>query len=187
MQTAILRSLPLFVICMLCALHAGHVRTTSELHKTIVLVGPSGVGKSTLGNCLVNQRPCLNATQDSPFQTRNSANGCTRNSSLACNTDLCVIDTMGFGDPHADSRHSFELFERALAQVNNRVDLVLFVIKEGRLKKELFAFFGLFQEKVFADKMKHNSAVICNQCRSGWLAENRREHSLLDQLLRSCS
>ena len=163
--------------------------TTNNSHKTIVLVGPSGVGKSTLGNCLINQHASLNATQDYPFQTLDSANGCTRNSSLACSnkTDLCVIDTMGFGDPQADSRYSFELFQQALVQVNNSVDLVLFVIKEGHLTDEHFAFLRVFQEKVFNGKMRNNSAVICSQCRAGWLAENRRENRQLDKLLRSCN
>ena len=157
------------------------------LRKTIVLVGPSGVGKSTVGNCFINRLGWLNTTQEYPFPTNNSANGCTRNSSLACNDDLCVIDTLGFGDPQADSRYSFELFQQALTEVNNRVDLVLFVFKQDRLKDELFAFFRIFQDKVFAGKMRHNSAVICSQCRAGWLAENRRENLQLDQLLRSCN
>ena len=155
--------------------------------RTFILVGPSGVGKSTLGNCLLNRNASHFTTQCHPFEAKDSANGCTKKCTMANNDNIAVIDTVGFGDPHIDSRTSFKLFQNALASVNNRIDGVLFVMSSGRLKPELVDFFRVFQEDVFQGKMAKNSMLICSKCNKGWLQKNRQENAYLNQFINSCN
>ena len=155
--------------------------------KTVILVGPSGVGKSTIGNCIVNKDPSLRKTQSFPFATKNSANGCTVNSTLKVTDEFIVIDTVGFGDPNISSRKAFELFTNALDLVFNNVHMVLFVIQEGRMRRELVDFFRIFQEDVFNGRMVNNSVLICSKCKQGWLATNRALNKDLDSLLNKCN
>jgi putative ribosome biogenesis GTPase RsgA len=100
-----------------------------KLKKTVVIVGPSGFGKSTIANCIINQNPSLNLTQSYPYATKNGANGCTTGPVWHHNDEYVVIDTVGFGDPSISSQESFYKFQQALASVNNFVDIVIFLMK----------------------------------------------------------
>ena len=101
--------------------------------------------------------------------------------------DLIVIDTAGFGDPTINSTSTFEVFREALQMCNNKVDLVLFVIQEGRITNELLQFVRIFQHKVFQGRVLKNSALICNKCNKGWLQANRRNNTHLNQLINNCN
>ena len=155
--------------------------------KTIILVGPSGVGKSTIGNCLLNKDASLNSTQNYPFKTQNGANGCTRNGNVAISDDFLIIDTVGFGDPEMSSRDSFRNFQQALRSVNNQVDLVLYVMQEGRFRSEINDFFHIFHDEVFAGKVANNCVLICSKCHRGWLARNRQSSFQIDGLINRCN
>ena len=109
--------------------------------KTYLIVGLSGVGKSTIANCIINKNPDLFYIRSYPFNTSNSASGCTRNFQVSYDNHIKVIDTVGFGDPSINSTAAFEVFQQALELVDNDVHLLLLVMQEGRFKKELIDFF----------------------------------------------
>ena len=155
--------------------------------RTFILVGPSGVGKSTLGNCLFNRNASLNATQCHPFVAKDSVNNCTNKGIMAKNDIIAAINTVGLCDPHIDSRKSLKTFKKALSSVNNHIDGVLFVMSSGRLKPELVDFFRVFQEDVFLGEMSNNTMLICINCNKGWLQKNRVTNSYLNELINSCN
>jgi hypothetical protein len=80
---------------------------TATLTQTILLIGETGVGKSTLGNALLNTKA---------FTTGRNLMGVTDTtmpaSMLIDGINRCVLDTPGFEDPHgndADERHLSEM------------------------------------------------------------------------------
>ena len=100
--------------------------------KVFILVGYTGSGKSTTGNCILNQQADLNSIQRRPFPTSDSSVGCTRRFSSMKNANVTILDTVGFGDPQYDPNEIFGEFKRALDQVDNQVDCVLFMVRKGR-------------------------------------------------------
>ena len=183
--------LRLFYICWTASCLAGSLSGASAENgrkKTIVLIGPSGVGKSTLGNCLLNNDPSINLTRNFPFMTNNSANGCTANSvSASNNNNLLIIDTVGFGDPSISSQDSFLRFKEALDAVNYTIDVVMFVLVEGRLEREIIDFFKVFQDEVLQKRLAKNSILVCSKCNKGWLASNRMRSPCLNELIERCN
>ena len=127
------------VVVLLNVFGMGEVEARGK--KTLLLVGPTGAGKSTIGNCLLNRKPSLFHIQEYPFATNNGANGCTTSATMSFNHEMVVIDTVGFGDPSINSTAAFEVFQQALELVDNDVHLLLLVMQEGRFKKELIDFF----------------------------------------------
>ena len=152
----------------------------------VILVGYTGSGKSTLGNCLINRQASLNLTQSFPFVASNDASGCTRNAVMSFNDDLVVIDTVGFGDPMYAAVNVFDVFRQALALVNNKVNLVAFTMREGRFNMESVAFFELLQNGTFGGKLANNSVLVCNKCAAGWLEKNRQQNRYLNEAINNC-
>jgi len=62
--------------------------------KVFILVGYTGSGKSTTGNCLFNQKADLNSIQRRPFPTSDSSVGCTRRFSSMKNANCTILDTV---------------------------------------------------------------------------------------------
>ena len=160
---------------------------TSIRRKTIILAGYTGAGKSTLANCLFNQQGSLYHVQTHPFPTSDRANGCTAKATMLSNSKYDIIDTVGFADPRFNQTAVIETFQAGLALVNSTVDLILFVMKQDRVGKALDTFFTIFKNEVFRNRMVDNSVLICNNCREGWLADNRLDNEFLDEILDNCN
>ena len=154
--------------------------------KTYLLVGMTGSGKSTLGNCLHNKKGDLNMIRDMPFFTSDSPAGCTKVSSLAVGAEAIIIDTVGFGDAELEERHIVRDFKEALKNVSNKIDAVLFVVKEGRFTRETVEFFQLVQTEVLKEKCVNNSILVVTQGKKGWVAKNRN-NSNLNAVLANCN
>ncbi len=87
----------------------------------IVILGPTGAGKSSLANVLLGQEPeCDNCT----FPVCNGADSCTKETTYAAgnyvssNGDLfTVIDTPGFGDSDNDDNELINEMISALKDI----------------------------------------------------------------------
>ena len=80
-----------------------------------------------------------------------------------------------------------EEFKQGLALLDNKVDLVLFVMQPHHFSVHLDNFFEHIHEKVFKRLMYSNSVLLCSDCPKGWLANTRRDSDLLDRMLNLCS
>jgi hypothetical protein len=137
--------------------------------KTFLLVGLTGSGKSTTGNCILNRSGEYAKVNNTPFEASDSASGVTEKFEKAQYAqELIVVDSIGFGDPQFNQSYVFGELKKALADIDNRIDGVLFVMKAGKFRKEMADFFELVQERVFKNKCKNNSHMIITSCRKGW-------------------
>ena len=150
-------------------------RYITDSKPVIVLLGEMGVGKSTIGNCLINLNASEELIRDSPFATNNNVISCTNHSSVFSGHEFVVIDTVGFGDPLYHVNTTLSLFKNALELVNYRIDLLLFVTESGRLTEQTIEFFETISQNLLIDKVMQNAIFICNKCRQGWIDIQLRE------------
>ena len=149
-----------------------------RLRKTIMLVGVTGVGKSTIANCLLNQRGDLDSIEKG-FNTSSNAAACTVNFTIRSNDNFTIIDSIGFGAPDLSASKILQEMRNTLRQVNNRVDLVLFVIKWPRLCNVTRQFIMTFQKDVLQNKARLNSALIVNHCdKPGWILKPEQQDNI---------
>ena len=154
--------------------------------RVILLIGETGSGKSTVGNCVINHNASVHLIRNYPFNTHKDAQGCTDKPTMAFNDGFVVIDTVGFADPKYNASVSYEMFAQALRLVNNRVDLVLLVSREGRITKQTTDVYNFVSSHLFRELLSHNSAYVCSRCANGWISKNRRKNEHLDAMLRNC-
>jgi hypothetical protein len=156
--------------------------------KTYILVGLTGSGKSTTGNCIYNKTGALDAIQEHPFPTSDSSSSCTKSFNVATNDSLSIIDTIGFGDPTIDKVKSLDDFKTALSEVNFSVDCVLFLVRKGKFSQDVVEFFKTFQESVLKNKCVKNSILIVTNCETGWVeADEQRSNEFVKNILKNCN
>ena len=150
--------------------------------KTYVLVGMTGSGKSTLGNCLFNRDGALDKIERTPFNTSNTADGCTTAFVTASNDAVQLLDTVGFGDACQRDERTASAFDAALASVDSQVDAVLFVVRAGRFNRATVDFFRWIQTSVFEQRCVNNSVLIVTDAHKGWVAQNRANTHVAEAL-----
>ena len=151
-----------------------------------MLFGIAGVGKSTLSNCLLKQRGDMASIHDGGFQVSEDAGSGTLHFELKSNDQLTIIDSIGFGSPDFNASYILAQMRGVLNKVNNRIDLVLFVIKKGRLTNDTYQFIRTFQEDVLRNASRTNSVLVVNQCERGWLDKPaQRSNPFMTQILAS--
>ena len=143
--------------------------------RTIMLFGIAGVGKSTISNCILNRKGDMESIQDGGFQVSEDAGSGTLKFELKSNDQFTIIDSIGFGSPDFNASYILAQMRGVLNKVNNRIDLVLFVIKKGRLTNDTYQFIRTFQEEVMGGKARLNSALLVNQCEKGWLNKSGQQ------------
>jgi hypothetical protein len=153
--------------------------------KVYLMIGLTGSGKSTLGNCIINGSGELTKINDLPFGTSNDSSGCTREFIVGHNDQVKVIDSIGFCDPQIDESAILNSLKRSLERVNNQVNCVLFVVKQGRFTNEVVNFFRFIQEKVLRNRCLSNSILIVTGGTPGWV-ETEREKAYLKRVLENC-
>ena len=157
------------------------LHVTAKTHRTYLLVGLTGSGKSTLGNCIINRGGDWGSIRNYPFVTSDSSAGCTRTFAAAGNADMMLIDTVGFCDPQFTPEYTLEQLKAALAHVNNQVDAVIFVVRRDRFSNQLVELFEAIQEKVLRGKCRHNSILVITSCQKGWLARDEQRNNVFVQ------
>jgi len=121
---------------------------------TVVMVGPTGQGKSTLGNMLVGGRSGY-----MPFKTSDDFNSETLESAHADFThDLKphrVIDTIGFLDTRMDAAENMDKFATFADRSPAGIDAFLFVMKKGRFTEQSLGQLAAFRSVAGADALQH--------------------------------
>ena len=140
--------------------------------KTYILIGLMGSGKSTTGNCILARSGEIERIK-SPFETSDSADGCTKKFQYSGNDNVKILDTVGFGDPGMEDEKTLSELKNGLKNIENKVDGVLFIVRNGRFTNEHVEFFRDIQEGVFLNKCKNNSILVVTNCENGWIEKEK--------------
>ncbi len=142
-----------------------------KTYKKILLVGITGSGKSTTGNCLINQSADEDMIKNGAFITDSGANGCTQffNKQKSKKSNFLVIDTVGFCDPNIKHAECLDNLRKAIKSADYKIDLTIYVFQAGRLTDDDVYFF-----KTAFKELKHlqksNSLLVVTKCQKGWAA-----------------
>ena len=154
---------------------------------TILLVGNAGKGKSTTGNCLINQSSDEDKIRYGPFKTSDSANSCTQNAELVESSSFRIIDTVGFGDPTKTSEECLQNMTNAIDKVNRKIDLIIYVCQNGRFKDDDVECFKLNMDYLKKNLPNTNSFVLINKCCKGWVEKKGRLSRDLNNAIHNCN
>ena len=188
------------LFALACALRvtvAGTLIAKTTQTKTYVLVGATGSGKSTLGNCLLNNNADLHYLESHPLRASGGAERCTHSFETASNADVTVVDTLGYGDDVTLDHRYAQQFADALTTVDNRVDALIFVVRAGRISRATAQFFDWLHSDVLAtmrgdngdddaSSVISNSLLVITDAPTGWLAQNSRASHFLNRTLARC-
>lgn len=153
------------------------------------MIGLTGSGKSTLGNCLLNNSGVLEKIKEKPFLTSNDSTGCTQLFQLEQNEEIIVIDTIGFGDPQFKQEFVLENLREALKKVDNKIDGVLYTVNQGRFTNQIVECFQIIQKEIFVDKFIKNSLlVVTGGNGEEWLKKtSQRDNEYVQGFLEMCN
>ena len=152
--------------------------------KTIVIFGITGVGKSTVSNCIFGGKGDLNSIQNGPFPVCEDAGSGNIDFEIHSNDKYTIVDTIGFGSADINATFALDRMRHGLAHVNNQIDYVLFVIKKGRLTNDTYQFIRTFQLEVMRNKSCLNSILLVNRCERYWMNRKaQRDNVFMQQIL----
>ena len=155
------------------------------MFKSFLLVGISGSGKSTTGNCIFNKSGANDLINKTPFETSDAALGCTLKFQHVRNSKVTILDTVGFGDPEVAKQDILGELKKGMQLLDNKVDCVLFILRKSRFTNEIVQFFELVQETIFKNKCLNNSILIITDCQKGWVAKQTDE--VLKKAVANCN
>ena len=136
---------------------------SSAAKKTIVVFGISGVGKSTISNCLFNQRGDMASIVDGPFPVSEDCGSGNLEFWLRSNAHFTIIDSIGFGSMEFNAAYILDQMRSVFARVNFEIDCVMYVIGKGRLTNETYQFIRTFQDEVMRGKARLNTENFAAQ------------------------
>lgn len=110
-------------------------------------VGKSGVGKSTLGNCMITGCPTGSA-----FETSASANSCTQTISWRQSEDCFYCDVPGLPDTNADNTKMY--YDLIIEEARKDLTALLFVFKYERIDHAVYS-----KAKLLFRELKKSNAI----------------------------
>lgn len=141
----------------------------------VVLLGPTGVGKSHLVNMLYNQTVSRSATSVSSV-TRNMRITQGTATVLGQTRDVNVIDTIGFCDSELSPSDVMNTVKQHLTSIYYDIDKVVLVCAAGRLEQQQQAAIRQIMEWLRYTDNKVNFVLVYNKCDG--LDEAQREDLL---------
>lgn len=135
----------------------------ADLNKvTIVMVGPTGQGKSTLGNMLAG-----GGAGYAPFTTSDDFDSETIESAHSdftfAGSNHRVIDTIGFLDTRMDAVQNMDKFAGFADRAPGGIDAFLFVLKKGRFTEQSLGQISAFRA-VAGDEALRHAILIFTHC-----------------------
>jgi len=126
---------------------------------TLVMVGPTGQGKSTLGNMLAG-----GGMGYQPFTTSDDFDSETIESAHSDFTYAAAnhraIDTIGFLDTRMDASQNMDKFACFADRAPGGIDAFLFVLKKGRFTEQSFGQLSAFRAVAGDDALRHTILIF---------------------------
>lgn len=126
---------------------------------TTVMVGPTGQGKSTLGNMLAG-----GGAGYAPFTTSDDFDSETLESAHADfmfdMTSHRAIDTIGFLDTRMDATQNMDKFAAFADRAPGGIDAFLFVLKKGRFTEQSLGQLSAFRAVAGDDALRHTILIF---------------------------
>ncbi|CAE8742988.1 unnamed protein product [Polarella glacialis] len=126
---------------------------------TLVMVGPTGQGKSTLGNMIAGGGAAY-----APFTTSDDFDSETLEASHADFEfdfrTFRAIDTIGFLDTRMDAAQNMDKFAGFAHRAPGGIDVFLFVLKKGRFTEQSLAQIAAFRAVAGDEALRHTVLVF---------------------------
>ena len=95
--------------------------------KTVLLMGPTGVGKSTTCNVIFNGSSDEN-NLNHPFMASDELNSCTNSIQMESTNEFQIIDTIGINKIENIYESSLKIIKETC--LRTKIDYLIFVIKK---------------------------------------------------------
>ncbi|CAJ1404168.1 unnamed protein product [Effrenium voratum] len=153
-----------------------------EIQRVAVVIGETGVGKSTIVNMLYNQDSSERCCAE-PSVTGNSADSVTKASSLhlCMRTGWCLVDTVGVGDPDLRQNQIVDNVRNVIRNTARGVHAVIIVMKMGRVPKASRANLVLLQKLFREEDLKSHGVLVLTH----WSGELGEEEGALKEWMGS--
>ena len=157
-------------------LHGIQVKITStEVKKIILVIGPTGTGKSTIINMLYNNDFTMDACTK-PFEVGGSADSVTKRPQwiLKQETGMCYGDTVGLCDPtQSDLAVAMDL-KRFIGKLQGGIHCLIIVARCGRVSREERANLATINE-IFDSRWVENCVLVLTYYEGGLEPEEQQE------------
>jgi len=147
----------------------------STVERFVLVIGETGVGKSTVTNMLFNHESTVDCCQ-TPCCTGSSAASVTKHSSLFYDfrNQWALIDTVGIGDPEMKEADILGAIRTLVRDTSRGVHSVIVVMKMERVPLASRANLALLQ-KLFRDEDLRRQAMLVLTHWTGELGEEKQD------------
>lgn len=150
----------------------------TEIRRFVMVIGESGVGKSTIVNMLYNQG-AGEAQCKAPCRTGATAASVTKQSSvqISLSTSTCFVDTVGIGDPALDQAQLLQGIRSLIKYSVRGLHTVVVVAKVGRLTAGTLANIHALRELFHPEDLRSHGVLVLTHY-PGKLGETEAEEFL---------
>jgi len=156
-----------------------------QLDRTVIVVGPTGVGKSTILNMLYNESYDEDSCKK-PAMVGSGGDSTTKKTEfhVSLKAKTVLIDTIGFGDPSLTNEEVFRITRQFLKSSQKGVNCVIVVCKYGRLSGPDRVNVEIF-DRLFDPRWMKQSILILTHCGKKLSTDQERAKAIEDWVRKS--